>query len=57
MPVSKPGQITLEKSPEYWRTPNVPRRVKLFNPRIKLIASLRDPVTKYVIVIKIYILE
>ena len=49
MPSSKPGQITMEKTPSYIRTPKVPARIKAFNPHIKLIAVLRDPVSRYVL--------
>ena len=48
MPWSKPGQITIEGSPSYIRTPTVPARIQAFNPQIKLIAVLREPVSRQV---------
>lgn len=43
MPTSLPGQITLEKSPSYFVTSEVPERVYRMSKTVKLIAIVRDP--------------
>ena len=43
MPTSLPGQITIEKSPSYFITPEVPERVYRMSKSVKLIAIVRDP--------------
>lgn len=43
MPVSLPGQITIEKSPSYFVTPNVPERVYRMSKDVKLIVIVQDP--------------
>ena len=44
MPYSLTGQIVFEKSPDYFWKPQVPGRVFKFNPNIKLLLIVRDPV-------------
>uniref|UniRef100_A0A336MHI9 Heparan sulfate glucosamine 3-O-sulfotransferase 5 n=1 Tax=Culicoides sonorensis TaxID=179676 RepID=A0A336MHI9_CULSO len=46
MPHSFRGQITIEKSPSYFVTPEVPERVKAMNSSIKLLLIVREPVTR-----------
>lgn len=46
MPVSKEGQITMEKTPSYFITREVPKRVYNMNPKTKLLLVVRDPVTR-----------
>ena len=46
MPMSLPTQITVEKTPYYFVDRKVPPRVKCFNPNIKLIVILKDPVER-----------
>ncbi|XP_025200365.1 heparan sulfate glucosamine 3-O-sulfotransferase 5-like [Melanaphis sacchari] len=46
MPYSFPNQITIEKSPSYFVTPEVPERIKAMNSSIKLLLILRDPVIR-----------
>ncbi|RLU14859.1 hypothetical protein DMN91_012746 [Ooceraea biroi] len=46
MPPTLVGQITMEKTPSYFVTSEVPRRVKHMNPGMKLIVVVRDPVTR-----------
>lgn len=46
MPYSFRGQITIEKSPSYFVTPEVPERVRAMNASIKLMIIVRDPVTR-----------
>lgn len=46
MPYSFRGQITIEKSPSYFVTPEVPERVRAMNATIKLMVIVRDPVTR-----------
>lgn len=46
MPYSFRGQITIEKSPSYFVTPEVPERVRAMNASIKLLMIVRDPVTR-----------
>lgn len=46
MPPTMIGQITMEKTPSYFVTSEVPRRVKHMNPGMKLIVVVRDPVTR-----------
>lgn len=43
MPTSLPGQITIEKSPSYFITPNVPERVYQMSKNVKLLVIVRDP--------------
>ncbi|XP_047504879.1 heparan sulfate glucosamine 3-O-sulfotransferase 3A1 isoform X2 [Pieris napi] len=46
MPPTLEGQITMEKTPSYWVTKSAPKRVYAMNPAVKLIAVVRDPVTR-----------
>ena len=48
MPVSLPGQITIEKSPSYFVTPKVPERVYRMSKYVKLIVIVRDPTRRAV---------
>ena len=43
MTSSFPDQVTMEKSPRYWISSDVPENVKRLNPKIKLILSVREP--------------
>ncbi|KAI8436179.1 hypothetical protein MSG28_004258 [Choristoneura fumiferana] len=46
MPPTLEGQITMEKTPSYWVTRTAPKRVQAMNPAVKLLAVVRDPVTR-----------
>ncbi|XP_017758854.1 PREDICTED: heparan sulfate glucosamine 3-O-sulfotransferase 6 [Eufriesea mexicana] len=46
MPPTLTTQITMEKTPSYFVTRKVPRRVQRMNPAMKLILVVRDPVTR-----------
>lgn len=46
MPPTIEGQITMEKTPSYFITKEVPKRVHLMNPTVKLLVVVRDPVTR-----------
>ncbi|CAO1421183.1 unnamed protein product [Diamesa hyperborea] len=46
MPHSFRGQITIEKSPSYFVTPEVSERVRAMNSTIKLLLIVREPVTR-----------
>lgn len=46
MPHSYRGQITIEKSPSYFVTPEVPERIRAMNASIKLLLIVREPVTR-----------
>lgn len=46
MPPTLEGQITMEKTPSYWVTRSAPKRVYAMNPGVKLLAVVRDPVTR-----------
>ncbi|XP_012551291.1 heparan sulfate glucosamine 3-O-sulfotransferase 3B1 [Bombyx mori] len=46
MPLTLEGQITMEKTPSYWVTKSAPKRVYAMNPSVKLLAVVRDPVTR-----------
>ena len=46
MPMTFKNQITIEKTPSYFTTPNVPERVYRMNSTIKLLLILRDPVVR-----------
>ena len=48
MPLSRPAQITMEKTPKYLIDSKVPARVFATNPRMKLVIVLRDPVTRVI---------
>ena len=46
MPCSYTGQITVEKTPDYFQDPKAPLRIKEMNPNMKLIAMVRDPIER-----------
>lgn len=48
MPLTVKGQITMEKTPSYFVSKNVPERVYQMNPLVKLLLVVRDPVTRAV---------
>ena len=48
MPLSKPGQLTVEKTPNYYRLPYTAKRIRAMNASIKLILVVRDPVDRSV---------
>uniref|UniRef100_A0A6G1SBR8 Heparan sulfate glucosamine 3-O-sulfotransferase 3A1 n=1 Tax=Aceria tosichella TaxID=561515 RepID=A0A6G1SBR8_9ACAR len=48
MPLTSENQLTIEKSPAYFVTNNVPERIKAMNASIKLIVIMRDPVTRLI---------
>ena len=48
MRYSTPGQITMEKTPNYFENPNGAERIYKFNTSIKLILIVRDPTKKVV---------
>lgn len=48
MPPTSDGQLTIEKTPSYLVTKDVPRRIFKMSKNIKLIVVVRDPVTRAV---------
>ena len=46
MPCSLPGQLTAERSSNYFRTAGVPDNVKIMNNNIKLILIVCEPVRR-----------
>ncbi|XP_061528647.1 heparan sulfate (glucosamine) 3-O-sulfotransferase 1-like 2 isoform X2 [Phycodurus eques] len=48
MPFTKPGQLTLEKTPGYFAAPQVPARVWALNPAARLLLIVRDPAERLV---------
>ena len=48
MPLTSAGELTIEKSPGYFINADAPARVAAFNPYMKLIVVLRDPVERAV---------
>ena len=48
MPLSNPGQLTVEKTPNYYRHPHTMQRIRAMNATIKLILVVRDPVDRSV---------
>lgn len=48
MPPTLEGQVTMEKTPSYFITKEVPKRVHNMNPATRLIVVVRDPVTRAV---------
>ena len=46
MPFSYPQQITIEKSPAYFITEEVPERIYKMNSSIKLLIIVREPTTR-----------
>ncbi|XP_071029645.1 heparan sulfate glucosamine 3-O-sulfotransferase 3B1-like [Oncorhynchus clarkii lewisi] len=46
MPETQEGQITMEKTPSYYVTKDVPARIHTMSPDTRLIVVVRDPVTR-----------
>ncbi|XP_065219933.1 heparan sulfate glucosamine 3-O-sulfotransferase 1 [Planococcus citri] len=46
MPYSFADQVTIEKSPSYFVTPEVPERIRAMNASVRLLLILREPVTR-----------
>ncbi|XP_072931815.1 heparan sulfate glucosamine 3-O-sulfotransferase 3B1 isoform X2 [Epargyreus clarus] len=46
MPPTLEGQVTMEKTPSYWVTRSAPKRVFAMSSSVKLLAVVRDPVTR-----------
>nr|KAG5713503.1 hypothetical protein BaRGS_025051 [Batillaria attramentaria] len=46
MPVTVDGQLTMEKTPSYFITREVPKRVQTMSREVKLLVVVRDPVTR-----------
>uniref|UniRef100_A0A0N5C9E2 Sulfotransfer_1 domain-containing protein n=1 Tax=Strongyloides papillosus TaxID=174720 RepID=A0A0N5C9E2_STREA len=48
MPLADENQIVIEKTPAYFTTPYAAKRIYQFNPNIKIILILRNPVTRVI---------
>lgn len=48
MPYSRSDQITVEKTPAYFVTPDVPNRIYAMNSSIRLVLIVRDPVERLI---------
>ena len=48
MPLSKPDQLTVEKSPAYYKSADAVDRIRAMNTSIKLLLVVRDPVDRSV---------
>ncbi|GFN81459.1 heparan sulfate glucosamine 3-o-sulfotransferase 5 [Plakobranchus ocellatus] len=48
MPRSKPGQLTMEKTPRYFVSPAAPTRIHRMNSSVRIVIALRHPVTRLV---------
>ena len=48
MPCSEEGQLTMEKSPQYFPSAGVPQRIHDMNSSIKLIVIMREPISRAV---------
>ncbi|KAG6924729.1 heparan sulfate (glucosamine) 3-O-sulfotransferase 1 [Chelydra serpentina] len=48
MPLSRPGQLTVEKTPGYFSSPRAPNRVRAMAPAMRLLLIVRDPVERLV---------
>ena len=46
MPLTKKGELTLEKSPQYFTSKLTPERLKRVSPDVKLMLILRNPLTR-----------
>lgn len=46
MPCSVHGQLTAENSPQYFTSEEAPERLFKFNPKMKLIVTVRDPIKR-----------
>ena len=43
MPFSYSNQLTMEKTPAYFITPDVPQLIHKWNPNVKLLLIIRNP--------------
>ncbi|XP_067396453.1 heparan sulfate glucosamine 3-O-sulfotransferase 1-like [Emydura macquarii macquarii] len=48
MPLSRPGQLTVEKTPAYFSCPRAPGRIRAMDPAVRLLLIVRDPVERLV---------
>ena len=48
MPSTNPNEIALEKSPSYFVTPSVPKRIHAMDRNVKLLLIVRDPLTRLI---------
>ncbi|KAJ8386017.1 hypothetical protein AAFF_G00178380 [Aldrovandia affinis] len=48
MPLSRPGQLTVEKTPGYFTAPLAPGRVRAMDPGARLLLIVRDPAERLV---------
>ncbi|KAJ8286145.1 hypothetical protein GJAV_G00035040 [Gymnothorax javanicus] len=48
MPLSLPGQLTIEKTPGYFTAPLAPGRVQRMDPSVRLLLIVRDPAERVV---------
>ena len=48
MPLSCPSDITFEKTPKYFHTPGTSAAIHKWNPKVKLMVSLKDPIKRAV---------
>ncbi|XP_029112921.1 heparan sulfate (glucosamine) 3-O-sulfotransferase 1-like 2 [Scleropages formosus] len=48
MPVSLPGQLTVEKTPGYFASPEAPGRARDMDPAVQLLLIVRDPAERLV---------
>ncbi|XP_053875591.1 heparan sulfate glucosamine 3-O-sulfotransferase 1-like [Malaclemys terrapin pileata] len=48
MPLSHPGQLTVEKTPGYFSSPRAPERIRAMDPAVRLLLIVRDPVERLV---------
>ena len=46
MPAVAPGTVIVEKTPGYFYQYDVPERMKMMDPDIKIILAVRDPVDR-----------
>ena len=47
MPLSRPGQLTIEKSPRYFSTEGIPELIKKYKATIKLLVLVCDPIFRF----------
>ncbi|KAF3851413.1 hypothetical protein F7725_013185, partial [Dissostichus mawsoni] len=48
MPFTLPGQLTVEKTPGYFASPQAPARVWALNPAVRLLLIVRDPAERLI---------
>ncbi|ESN90501.1 hypothetical protein HELRODRAFT_71226 [Helobdella robusta] len=48
MPLTSSSELTIEKTPSYFVTPGVPRRIREGIPNVKIILVFKDPITRLV---------